>query len=291
MNNNICNLNKFKEYVLKTVKEPIKRFFNSNNVKITVSLSNTVIITVRYNSNIDPTKINFLYDLNNHSNGLFVFKPNNIKDIVQRDISFRHISLGFYSNDLFYKLGCLVGLLSNDNSIINSGILDFKKRDKNKETFILSLNKKEWINRDIKNSDLDLLSDNDFKTLNKIAISYDIEYFKRYTVFIKNRWINKVNNPSEDKYLKSNLKYCSVIKSELIKIINKKKDNLEPLDPYNLTDYKELDYNDDFYRVFYDLKTLYSELGLEPLNWSYENYYSFKDSIIKSRELIRLLTL
>ena len=288
MNNNICNLSKFKEYVLKTVTEPIKKFFNSNNVKITVSLSNTVIITVRYNSNVDSSKIAYLYDLNNHSNGFFIFKPNNIKDIVQHDISFKHINIGFYSNDLFYKLGALIGIFSN---IVNSSVLDFINRDKNRDTFILSINKKKWYNREIKSSDLKLLNNSDLKQLDKIAVNYNIEYPIRYTSFIKNNWINKVNNPANDKYLKKDIKYCEIIKLELIKIINIKKANTEPLDIYNIKDYKELDYKDDFYRSFYDLKTLYDELGLEPLSWSFESYYNFRDSVSKSRELIRLLTL
>lgn len=290
MNKNICDLKKFKEYVLKTVTEPIKRFFNSNNVKITVSISNTVILTIRYNSNIDYTKIGYLYNLNNHNNGYFVFKPNNIRDIVQRDISFKHISIGFYSNNLFYKLGGLVGVFENSNSYINSAILDFKKRDKNKQTFILSLNKSEWFDRDIKITDLNLLNKGDYKALNDIAIKYGIEYPSRYVMFIKNGWINKVNDPANDKYLKNNLKYCSVIKSELIKIIDNKKANIEPLDIYNIKDYRLLDAKEDFYRNFEDLSLLHEELGLEPLKLSYENYYNFRDDITKSRELIRLIT-
>lgn len=288
MNNNICNLSKFKEYVLKTVKEPIKKFLNSNNVKITVSLSTVIIITVRYNSNVDNSKIAYLYNLNNHDNGLFVFKPNHIKDIVQRDISFKHINIGFYANDLFYKLGGLVGIFSNT---VSSSVLDYKNRDKTNDTFILSLNKSEYLNRDIKYSDLKLLDEKSYKVLNDIAINNDIEYPLRYVSFIKNGWINKVNNPAKDKYLKNDIRYCELVKTELIKIINTKKANTEPLDIYNIKDYKELDYKDDFYRSFYDLKILYEELGLEPLNLSYENYYSFKDDPIKSKELIRLITL
>lgn len=286
MNNNICNLGKFKEYVLKTIKEPIKRFLNSNNVKITVSLSNTVIITIRYNSNVDNSKIAYLYDLNNHSNGLFVFKPNHIKDIVQRDISFKHINIGFYANDLFYKLGGLVGIFSNT---VSSSVLDFKNRYKTNDVFILSLNKSEYLNRDIKYSDLKLLDEKSYKVLNDIAINNNIEYPLRYVSFIKNGWINKVNNPSEDKYLKNNIRYCELAKTELIKIINTKKANIEPLDIYNIKDYRLLDAEEDFYRSFEDLNLLYEELGLEPLKFSYENYYNFRDNIVKSRELIRLI--
>lgn len=287
MNNNICNLGKFKEYVLKTVKKPIKRFFNSNNVKITVSLSNTVIITVRYNSNIDSSKIAYLYDLNNHTNGLFVFKPNNIKDIVQRDICFSHINIGFYANDLFYKLGGLVGVFSNT---VSSDVLDFKNRNKTNDIFILSLNKSEYLNRDIKYSDLKLLDEKSYKILNDIAINNDIEYPSRYVSFIKNCWINKVNNPSEDKYLKNNIRYCELAKTELIKIINTKKANIEPLDIYNLKDYKELDYKDDFYRSFEDLSLLYEELGLEPFKISFDNdFNSINGSNKRTKELIKLV--
>lgn len=295
-NNNISDLKKLKDWIIKMVKKAVKKFLNTNNVKVTVSLSNRVIITVRYNTNTDQSKINYLYDLNNSSNGFFVFKPIN-KDIVYHDIAFKHISIGFYPNEnrnnLFYKIGQLIGMLDNSNGVsyINSSILDFKERDKNKDTFILSLNKKEWFNRDIKTTDLKLLKESDLKELDKIAIDYNIEYPIRYSSFIKNNWINKVNNPAEDKYLKKNLKYCELVKTELINIINDKKVNTEPLDMYNIKDYKELDYKEDFYRSFYDLKTLYEELGLEPLNWSFENYYNFKDSVNKSRELIRLLTL
>lgn len=287
MNNNICNLSKFKEYVLKTVTEPIKKFFNSNNVKIRVSLSNTVIITIRYNSNVDNTKIAYLYDLNNHSNGLFVFKPNNIKDIIQRDISFKHINIGFYSNDLFYKLGALIGILSNT---VNSSVLDFKNRDKTKNTFILSLNKSEYLNRDIKYSDLKLVDKKDYKVLNDIAINNDVEYPLRYVSFIKNGWINKINNPTEDKYLKNNIRYCELVKTELIKIINTKKANIEPMDIYNLKDYRLLDAEEDFYRSFEDLNLFYEELGLEPFKISFDNdFNSLKGSNKKTKELIRLV--
>lgn len=295
-NNNISDLKKLKDWIIKMIKKAVKKFLNTNSVKVTVSLSNRVIITVRYNTNTDQSKINYLYDLNNNSNGFFVFKPIN-KDIVHYDIAFKHISIGFYPNEnrnnLFYKIGQLIGMLDNSNGVsyINSSILDFKERDENKDTFILSLNKKEWFNRDIKTTDLKLLKESDLKELDKIAVGFNIEYPLRYTTFIKNNWINKINNPANDKYLKKDIKYCDIVKSELIKIIDYKKANTESLDIYNIRDYKELDYKNDFYRSFYDLKILYEELGLEPLSLSYENYYSFKDSITKSRELIRLLTL
>ena len=294
-NNNICDLKDLKDWIIKLIKKAVKKYLNTNNVKVTVSLSNRVIITVRYNSNVDTSKISYLYDLNNDSNGFFVFKPIN-KDIIQRDISFKHISIGFYPNEnrnnLFYKIGQLIGMFNNDNGVtyINSAILDFKERDKNKQTFILSLNKNNWYNRDINTSDLKLLSNNDLKTLDKIAIKHKIKYPLRYTMFIKNSWINKINNPVEDRYLKKDTRYCSIIKDELIKIINIKKDNSEPLDIYNIKDYKVLDYEQDFYRSFEDLSVYYEELGLKPFKISYDNDFSNLNSSTKrDKELIRLV--
>lgn len=300
MKNTICDLTKFKNHMLGMLKEPIKRYLNSNNIKISFSLSYDInpvcIITIRYNSNTDNSKIRYLYNLNNLSNGFFVFKPNNIKDIVQRDITFKHISIGFYPNEsrnnLFYKIGQLIGMFNNDNEVtyINSSVLDFKQRDKDKKTFILSLNKNNWYNRDINTSDLKLLSDKDLKILDKTAIKHKIEYPLRYTMFIKNSWINKINNPSEDKYLKKNNRYCSIIKDELIKVIKTKKDNSEPLDIYNIKDYKILDYEQDFYRSFEDLSLFYEELGLEPFKISFDDdFNNLNSSIKKDKELIKLV--
>lgn len=293
--NNISDLKKLKDLIIKIIKKAVKKFLNTNNVKVTVSLSNRVIITIRYNSNTDQSKLNYLYDLNNHSNGFFVFKPIN-KDIIQRDISFKHISVGFYPNEdrnnLFYKVGQLIGMLDNSNGVsyINSAILDFKQRDKDRQTFVLSLNKSEYFDRDIKYSDLDLLDKQSYKVLNDIAIKYEVKYPVRYVMFIKNGWINKVNNPSKDRYLKTNLKYCSVIKSELIKIINNKKNNIESLDIYNLKDYKLLDAEEDFYRSFEDLSLYYKELGLEPFKISFDNdFNNLNGSNKRTKELIRLV--
>lgn len=299
MNNNICDLIKFKKFVVDSLKEPLRQFFNSNNIKINFSLSycsNSVFtLVIRYNSNVDSSKINYLYDLNNHTNGLFVFKPN-VKDIIKHDISFKHIAIGFYPDSdkkgLFFKLGQIIGMFTNTNGIsyINCSILDFKERDKNKQTFILSLNKNNWYNRDIKYSDLKLLDKKSYKILNDIAINNDIEYPLRYVSFIKNGWINKINNPLEDKYLKNNIRYCELVKTELINIINTKKANIEPLDIYNLKDYRLLDAEEDFYRSFEDLSLLYEELGLEPFKISYDNDFSnLNRSTKKDKELIRLV--
>lgn len=293
--NNICDLKKLKDWIIKLIKDATKKYLNTNNIKITVGLSNRVIITIRYNTNVDQSKIAYLYDLNNSSNGFFVFKPIN-KDIIQRDIAFKHISIGFYPNEdrnnLFYKVGQLIGMLDNTNGVsyINSAILDFKQRDKDKQTFVLSLNKKEWFDRDIKYSDLELLDKQSYKVLNNIAIKYKVKYPARYTMFIKNRWINKVNNPSKDRYLKNNIKYCSIVKKELVKIINDKKNNVESLDIYNLKDYRLLDAEEDFYRNFEDLELFYKELGLEPFKISFDNdFNSIGGSNKRTKELIKLV--
>lgn len=293
--NNISDLKKLRQWIIKLVKEAVKKYLNTNNVWVTVSLSNRVIITVRYNTNVDQSKIQYLYDLNNDSNGFFTFKPIN-KDIVYNDIAFKHISVGFYPNEnrnnLFYKVGQLIGMLDNTNGIscINSAILDFKQRDKDRQTFILSLNKKEWFDRDIKYSDLELLDKQSYKTLNNIAIKHKVEYPARYTMFIKNGWINKVNNPNKDRYLKNNPEYCNIIKSELINIINIKKADIEPLDIYNLEDYKLLNAEEDFYRSFDDLELFYKELGLEPFKIGFDNDFSIPNSSNKrTKELIRLV--
>lgn len=293
--NNISDLGKLKQWIVRLVKEAVKKYLNTNNIWVTVSLSDRVIITIRYNTNTDQSKIQYLYDLNNHSNGFFTFKPIN-KDIVYHDIAFRHISVGFYPNEdrnnLFYKVGQLIGILDNTNGVsyINSAILDFKQRDKDGKTFVLSLNKKEWFDRDIKYTDLELLDKQSYKALNNIAVKYEVEYPARYTMFIKNGWVNKVNNPAKDRYLKNNPEYCNIVKKELVKIINDKKTNAEPLDIYNLKDYKLLDAEEDFYRNFEDLELFYKELGLEPFKISYDNdFNSLNGSIKRTKELIRLV--
>ena len=238
------DLKKLHKWIINKISNDLKNYFNSNNIKVTVSIYDyKTIINIRYNSNIDTLKINRLLNFNK-LNGIFIYY--NDKKNTKYDIEFNSLCIGLLNKDLLINVQRLHEFLNNKEVIaikFNNKELELLKELKDNNSFkyeknFFTLKELELL----KNKELELLSE---KT------NYNFKKIINYTLKTNSENIKKINNVlnyySNNKHNKKNIR---IGKNYLRIIINSY--NIYDNDNYNkkdtLEDYlnTKIDLNKDY---------------------------------------------
>lgn len=255
----IGDLKKLHSWLKDLLLNDLKKYLNSNNIKVNVSVYDyKTIITIRYNSNIDTLKISRLLNFNK-SNDIFVYYNNNDKNI-KYDIIYNSICIGILNNNLMANIGLLHGLLNNSD-IKAISFNDNEKR-------LLKNLKNNDNEKTISYKDLSLLEKN-IEKINKKAIRLKVTYPKKFNRYVINNYLNKANlylsnndnnKSKKDKIFTTFIK--DLLKTEKIIEKNKQKNN-----NYGIYDNKRYEKKDTL--KDYD-------------NFNYYNYYNLKDLKFKN---------